>query len=139
MVSPAEEVRNRIFNSWTPPRSTAAPPQEGNNAAKFWAELRKVAEASAWRSTAILAGQLAEAHLRARLWADGISPLEMAGARSFGDALKRCIERRIVSDRRTTVGRDAIRAAGRLRNESAHYALWKPYTSEVKADRKSVV
>jgi len=139
MVSPAAEVTNRIFDCWTPPLSTAAPPQERNNAAKFWAELKQVAEASAWRSTAILAGQLAEAHLRARLWADGISPKEAAGVRSFGDALKRCRERRIVSDRRTTVGRDAIKAAGRLRNESAHYALWKPYTSEVKATRGLVL
>ncbi len=139
MVSPAAEVRNRIFGGWKPPLSVAAKPQERDNAAKFWAELKKVAEASAWRSTAILAGQLAEAHLRARLWADGISSLEMAGVRSFGDALKRCIERRIVSDRRTTVGREAIGAARRLRNESAHYALWKPFTSEVKATRGLVL
>ncbi len=133
MPSRTAKARKRILDSWTPPLSTSATPQERNNAAKFWAEVKQVAEADAWRSTAILSGQLAEAHLRARLWADGISGQEMAGVRSFNDALKRCRERRITSDRRTTAGRDMIRAAGLLRNESAHYAIWKPYTSEVKA------
>jgi len=130
MSSAPANVRADIFNRWNPNLGVLAE-DERNNAEQLWQELKSVSEAGAWRSTALLTGQLVEAHLRSKVVAAGSSRLEVKSLWTLSLVVRSAIEKGLLQ--RSEPTRTLLKATIKLRNESSHFAFWRPYTSEREA------
>src|SRR2546425_619361 len=88
MSSAAANVREELLSRWYPGINTL-PEDEGANALRLWHELTVVASAGAWRSTSLLAGQLAEAFLRSKLVGVGLRRWEVQRLRTFNLVIRK--------------------------------------------------
>ncbi len=132
MSSSLASVRERILGHWQP-GAWSLPTPERMNADQLLEELRSVSRVAAWRSTALLAGQLAEACLRSRLVGAGVSRLRVQTFRTFSVVIREARNGGLLQGRIGSEGGGSLRSAINLRNESSHFAFWKTYTPESEA------
>jgi HEPN domain-containing protein len=125
-------TRERIFLHWEPDKWPVLP-RERANASRLREELSRVAEAGAWRSTALLAGQLAEACLRSKLISIGVDRFTVRNLRRFRAVIRQARASGLLHGQVGSTNYNSLNSAIDLRNESSHFAFWRLYTSENEA------